>query len=729
VGKSDRTQISQSRSNPSTKTAMIMENGVSVPADFPHVDISVNDNPSEDYIFLNIYRDHHPFTIIFNNTGSPIWYIRTPDRDKRRDFKVQKNGVLSMIVRGGFGKGNDYWDPINWGHIALNENYNHIKTFHPVNGYTTDEHELQILENGTCFLIGRKDSTVDMSQYVEGGKTDATVRETVLQEFTPEGELVHQWRAWDHFDIRNLKSTEDPLTKNYIRFPHMNAIDIDHDGHILLSSRHLSEVTKIHRQTREIIWRLGGDSSYFEFKNDSLNGFSMQHDIRVLENGNYTVFDNGNYHSPQISRAVEYELDTLNWTATLVWEYRYSEIPNYFCPSVGNVQTLSNGNKFINWGYNKITEIRHDGSRAFDMSFVDGYYTYRAFRFPWSGMSLVPYLIIESHKEAVVLIFNKFGDPNVDYYKIYGGTSPDQMSEIDTSKATLKVLKNLENQQQYYFRVTAISGSSESDFSNLDSAFTNFINPGENMILNGDFSLVKTEWNYKKYNPARGNWLIRDETAYFDIKHGGHETWHIQLLQDGMELLSGVSYLFEFDAWADSQRTIEAKIVQNGLSYTNYSKIGPTLLTTQQTHYTYPFVMEDPSDFDALVVFYVGASDVNLHLDNVSFRRDIESNVEKEHLTKIPQQYELTGNYPNPFNAETTVDFSIPQKSQVRIELVNILGQFKRELCNRVYDAGNHQIKLNGNRLSSGIYFCLMEAREVNGTYSNRDVHKMMLIK
>ena len=42
-----------------------------------------------------------PYNIIFDNNGNPIWYLRTSDR--RRDFKVQDNGWLTMLIRGGYG--------------------------------------------------------------------------------------------------------------------------------------------------------------------------------------------------------------------------------------------------------------------------------------------------------------------------------------------------------------------------------------------------------------------------------------------------------------------------------------------------------------------------------------------------------------------------------------------------------------------------------------------------
>ncbi|MHC4657344.1 MAG: aryl-sulfate sulfotransferase, partial [Planctomycetota bacterium] len=125
-------------------------------------------------------------------------------------------------------------------------------------------------------------------------------------------------------------------------------------------------VTKINSDTGEIIWRLSGAHSDFTFVNDPLNGFRNQHAIRSTGNGRYLLFDNGNLHSPSVSRAVEYELDLDAMTATVVWEFR--EMPDVYSHYMANTQRLPNGNTLINWAVGslpKLTEVRPDGTKAF----------------------------------------------------------------------------------------------------------------------------------------------------------------------------------------------------------------------------------------------------------------------------------------------------------------------------------------------------------------------------
>jgi len=585
--------------------AMIMQNGVSVPSDFPHVDISINDNPAPGYIFID-YDSSIDYTMILDNTGAPVWYKRG---SKGRDFKVQKNGMLTMVGGGGF--------------IGYDQNFNQIASFRAVNGYSTDDHDLQVLADGGYLLIGRRDETVDMRQYVQGGKPNATVHATVLQEFTAAGELIFQWRAWDNFDIRQMEnwSYDDPLTGQSIRFPHMNSVDIDTDGHIVLSSKRISEITKIDRGSGEIIWRLGGDKNQFTLVNDPLGGFNVQHDIHVVGENRYTLFDNHWLHRTNESRAVEYEIDANDMTATLVWQYQ--ENPPCESYHMGNAQRLCNGNTLINWveaALPKAAEVRPDGTKAFEMNWAQrDSKSYRVHRFPWQGIVERPCLVLESHSDNVTLILNKFGDSNVAYYCIYGGTAPHPTALLDTSVLTLKRLTDLVNGRRYYFRVTAVDiDGRESGYSNEENTVVHIVERTQNMVFNGDFSQDKASWTWEVGGSASAEWKIEDGLSHFDITSGGNQVSEIQLRQVGMQLTRGEEYVFEFDAWADRPRIIEAEVEQARSPWTNYSKIGFSYITPMKNRFRYSFIMEDPSDYDARVVFNMGDSNLDVYLDNVS---------------------------------------------------------------------------------------------------------------
>jgi len=587
----------------------LMPNGVSVPSDFPWIKITTNNNPDPGYIFLdNRGGGGKNYNVIFDNTGSPIWYRRMPD--ERRDMKVQHNGVLTMLARTG-----------GYRFVGLDNHYEEIASYWAANGYTTDEHELQVLADGTYLLVGLRTETVDMSRYIVGGNPAASVTEQVIQQFTPAGELVFQWRAWDHFDILGQQSFID-LTASSFDFPHINSIDVDTDGHLLISSRSTSELTKINRDTGEIIWRMGGTHNQFTFVNDPLNGPRNQHSFRSVGTNRYTLFDNGNQHSPSVSRAVEYALNLTNMTATVVWQYPPTPTTSLYSYYMGNAQRLPNGNTLINWAIGslpKLTEVRPDGSKAFEMNWVSQWEAYRVWRCHWQGSALKPYLIVEPYPDNVTLIFNQFGDTNVVTYRIYGGTSPQPTNLLATTGATMKRLTSLENGRLYYFRVTAVNqNGQEGDYSNEENVTVNIIKPGQNMVANGSFSSGTNAWIWTVSGTGSGAWKITNAVSRFDITNGGTSTSSIQLRQAGIPLVQSNKYVFEFDAWADAPRYIEAKVAQEASPFFNYSRIGNSFVTPIPTHFRYVFTMLEATDFNCRVVFNLGTSAYDVYLDNVS---------------------------------------------------------------------------------------------------------------
>ena len=80
------------------------------------------------------------------------------------------------------------------------------------------------------------------------------------------------------------------------------------------------------------------------------------------------------------------------------------------------------------------------------------------------------------------------------------------------------------------------------------------------------------------------------------------------------------------------------------------------------------------------------------------------------------RSFELSQNYPNPFNPTTTLSFSIPVRSEVRISLINVIGEVVKEIASGTYESGSHEVKLDASGLSSGVYFYKLEAGEFTST-------------
>ena len=89
-----------------------------------------------------------------------------------------------------------------------------------------------------------------------------------------------------------------------------------------------------------------------------------------------------------------------------------------------------------------------------------------------------------------------------------------------------------------------------------------------------------------------------------------------------------------------------------------------------------------------------------------------------------PTRYQVFQNYPNPFNPVTIIRFTLPQKSLVKLEVYDILGQRIEQLINTELTAGTHEVLFNGNKLASGVYFYVLNVQD-----KFYDVKKMILMK
>ena len=88
-----------------------------------------------------------------------------------------------------------------------------------------------------------------------------------------------------------------------------------------------------------------------------------------------------------------------------------------------------------------------------------------------------------------------------------------------------------------------------------------------------------------------------------------------------------------------------------------------------------------------------------------------------------PDKFELSQNYPNPFNPSTTINYNLPEASNVKLIIYNILGQEVKTLVNAFKEAGVHTIDFNASELNSGLYIYKIEAGSFTQT------RKMTLIK
>ena len=91
--------------------------------------------------------------------------------------------------------------------------------------------------------------------------------------------------------------------------------------------------------------------------------------------------------------------------------------------------------------------------------------------------------------------------------------------------------------------------------------------------------------------------------------------------------------------------------------------------------------------------------------------------------TELPKVFSLSQNYPNPFNPATSIKYSVPKQSLVKLIIYDVIGREVVTLVNEVKTPGNYSVSFDASTYSSGVYFYRMEAGDFT------DVKKMVLIK
>ena len=237
--------------------------------------------------------------------------------------------------------------PSRWAIHRLNGSL--IRTLDGV-GRGADAHDLQLLANGN-HLIGAyvRQGNVDTSAY--GGSRDATVINTQLQEVSPQGGLIWNWRSQDHIARaetgRHWQRVVRPRPYDIL---HWNSIQPAGNS-VIASFRHLDAVYKINKSTGRIVWKLGGTRTpeRLTVEGDP-RPFTLgaQHDARLLPDGTVTVFDNRTYLPDRKPRAVRFRIDEQSGTATLLQSITDPAVSRSGC--CGSARRLANRDWLIYWG-------------------------------------------------------------------------------------------------------------------------------------------------------------------------------------------------------------------------------------------------------------------------------------------------------------------------------------------------------------------------------------------
>ncbi len=349
---------------------IIMIYNLSLAQNYPNFQILSNNNPYPESIFLYTMSGEDRYMAILDSNLNVVWSVHS--NYMGLDFKVNQNQLTY------FHRPERSW-------ISLNRYMVELDTFKCEGPYITDYHDFQILDNGNYILQAYDSMFVNMSEIIEEGQAVSLITGIlIIQEFNSEDELLFEWNAWENLNIGDYTNLN--LESDNIEFMHGNSIEIDYDENLLISNRTSNEILKVNRQNGDIMWHMGGPLNQFTFINDPMNGFKMQHDVRRLDNGNISLFDNGVTHEPPISRAVEYIINENNKTAELIWEYTHPD--NILGLAMGSVQRLTNGNTLINWGTINdrgalITEVNYEKDIVLEIQYPYTHRNYKVRKSDW----------------------------------------------------------------------------------------------------------------------------------------------------------------------------------------------------------------------------------------------------------------------------------------------------------------------------------------------------------
>lgn len=320
--------------------------------------------------------------LIYTPQGRLVWFEQLPggrsaenlslqSYEGQRDLTFWQGKVLSL----GFGQGED---------VILNNRYQKVARVTGGNGLPADLHDFQLAPHGVAYTTAFNPIRCDVSS-VESGTRNGVILDNAIQEIDVKTGLVRwEWHSLDHV-AASESETAAPKTSAPWDWFHLNSIDVEPGGNLLISARSTWATYQLQGGSGEVLWRLGGNKSSFAMGAGTKTAW--QHDARMLGGGEVTLFDDGS--NPPVhrqSRGVRIALDLRRRTARLDAAYVHPG-PPLLAASQGNMQTLPDGNAVVGYGgIPQITEFARNGSLVFDAHLPFDMSTYRAFRFPWRGL-------------------------------------------------------------------------------------------------------------------------------------------------------------------------------------------------------------------------------------------------------------------------------------------------------------------------------------------------------
>jgi hypothetical protein len=362
-----------------------------------------------------------------------IYFKPIPHGDTATDFRVQSydghqdltwwQGIVSAA---GVGYGEDE---------IYDSSYRPVATVKAGNGLRSDLHEFQLTPQGTALVTAYQPVLWDASK-IKHGSTHEIVLDAIVQEIDIKtGLVLFQWDSLDHVSLGDSYAAIARHPGVAWDYFHVNSIQKQPDGNLLVSARNTSAVYDIDGRSGRVLWTLSGKRSSFKMGKDTR--FYFQHNARFQRDGSLTLFDDAGapFREPQ-SRGLTLRLDTTHKTATLAGADTHK--PALRAAAEGNLNRLPNGDDLVGWGQaNNFTEFDTKGNEVFDAKFVGGNSSYRAYRSQWTGLPVTkPAIAAHLYHGHTSVSASWNGTTTTSKWRILGGASPKKLRTVATDRKT-----------------------------------------------------------------------------------------------------------------------------------------------------------------------------------------------------------------------------------------------------------------------------------------------------
>jgi hypothetical protein len=374
--------------------------------------------------------------MIADDQGNLVWYRK----GKTSNFRVQTyegRPVLTWWQGRWQGRWPFRINGVGQGsYLIFNRHYQLIKRVSAGNGYSGDLHEFKLTDHGTALLTAYKAVKKDLRPY--GGPENGTVLDSIVQEIDlGTGLVVWEWHALGNVPLSESMAPAPETAESAWDYFHINSIDPEPNGDLIVSSRNTSAAYRIDRATGKIMWTLGGKNSSFKKLGRGTNT-AWQHDVTRQADGEISIFDNGSDPPKhKYSRALFLELNGKKRTVKVAKAFTSPD--GLLSDSQGNVQVLPNGNVFVGWGSEPyFTEYSPGGEVLLDAHFDAQKSSYRSFRFPWVGKPTErPAIASEAGPSGTVTAWASWnGDTRVATWRLLAGPREDALTVVGSAPRT-----------------------------------------------------------------------------------------------------------------------------------------------------------------------------------------------------------------------------------------------------------------------------------------------------